>query len=138
MGYFKDAEEVYEHLGGLFRRLADDPELGSKLRRADTVVRYEHTEPDAVITVRVKEGEPAEIDFGASGMEPEVTMAMPADVAHRFWLGEVNVAVALARGQIRAEGPVDKLLRIVPLARPAFPLYREQLIAEGRADLAQA
>ena len=29
---------------------------------------------------------------------------MEADTAHRFWLGKVNVTVALARGQIKAEG----------------------------------
>ena len=38
-------------------------------------------------------------------MEPEVTMSMAADTAHRFWLGQVNITVAIARGQIKAKGP---------------------------------
>ena len=33
---------------------------------------------------------------------------MEADTAHRFWLGQVNVTVALARGQIKAKGPVRR------------------------------
>ena len=69
-------------------------------------------------------------------MEPEVTMTMAADTAHEFWLGQVNVTVALARGQIKAKGPVAKILKLVPLAKPAFPRYKAQLEEQGRADLA--
>lgn len=137
MAYFKDAQEVYEHLGKLIADVANDDELGPKFRRADTILRYEYTEPAATITVRLEEGEPGDVDFGESAMVPEVTMAMAADVAHRFWLGEVNVAVALTRGQIKARGPVNKILKLVPLAKPAFPRYRQQLIDQGREDLVE-
>ena len=54
-------------------------------------------------------------------MEPEVVMSMEADTAHRFWLGQVNVTTALARGQIKASGPVAKILKLVPLTKPALP-----------------
>lgn len=137
MAYFKDAQEVYEHLGKLIADVANDDELGPKFRRADTILRYEYTEPAATITVRLEEGGPGDVDFGESAMVPEVTMSMAADVAHRFWLGEVNVAVALTRGQIKARGPVNKILRLVPLAKPAFPRYRQQLIDQGREDLVE-
>jgi putative sterol carrier protein len=68
-------------------------------------------------------------------MEPEVTMSMAADTAHKFWLGQVNVTVALARGQIKATGPVAKILKLVPLTKPVFPRYKAQLEAQGRDDL---
>jgi hypothetical protein len=60
---------------------------------------------------------------------------MDADTAHRFWLGQVNITVALARGQIRARGPVAPVLRLVPLIEPAYGRYRAQLEAAGRDDL---
>ena len=78
------------------------------------------------------------MDLGESEMEPEVTMAMEADTAHRFWLGEVNVTVALARGQIKAKGPVAKILKLVPLTKPVFPRYKAQLERQGRDDLIDA
>ena len=31
-------------------------------------------------------------------------MPMAADTGHRFWLGEVNMTIALARGEITADG----------------------------------
>jgi hypothetical protein len=62
-------------------------------------------------------------------------MSMEADTAHRFWLGQVNVTVALARGQIKAKGPVAKILKLVPLTKPVFPRYKAQLESQGRSDL---
>ena len=135
MPYFKDADEVYATLGKLFQDLAVDDELAPKFRKANTIVRYEFQDPDSAITVRLQEGQPGDVDFGESQMEPEVTMSMAADTAHRFWLGQVNVTVALARGQIKAKGPVAKILKLVPLAKPVFPRYQAQLEAQGRDDL---
>ena len=138
MGYFQNEQEVYDTIGKLFEDLRDDPELFSKFQKADTIVRYEFSEPESQITVKMLDGEPGQVDFGPSEMEPEVTMNMAADTAHRFWLGKVNITVALARGQIKAQGPVAKVLKLVPLVEPVFPRYEAQLEEQGRTDLAQA
>jgi hypothetical protein len=138
VGYFESEQEVYDTLGKLFEDLRDDPDLFPKFQNANTIVRYEFHHPDSQITVKMLEGESGQVDLGPSELEPEVTMTMDADTAHRFWLGKVNVTVALARGQIRASGPVSKILRLVPLTKPVFPRYEAQLEEQGRTDLAQA
>jgi hypothetical protein len=135
VAYFKDDQEVYDTLGKLFKELADDEELAPNFRKANTIVQYEYREPESTITVRLQEGQPGDVDFGETDMEPEVVMSMEADTAHRFWLGKVNVTVALARGQIKAKGPVAKILKLVPLTKPVFPRYKAQLEADGREDL---
>jgi hypothetical protein len=138
LAYFKDADDVYATIGRLFVELTADDELGPKFRKANTIVRYEYSNPDSAITLRLQEGEPGDVDFGDSEMDPEVTMSMEADTAHKFWLGDVNVTVALARGQIKARGPVAKILKLVPLTKPVFPRYKAQLEAQGRTDLVNA
>jgi putative sterol carrier protein len=135
MAYFKDAQEVYDTIGKLFVDLAVDEDLGPKFRKANTIVQYDHRDPDSTITVRLQEDQPSDVDFGETEMEPEVVMSMEADTAHRFWLGRVNVTVALARGQIKASGPVAKILKLVPLTKPVYPRYKAQLEAQGRDDL---
>ena len=137
LGYFRNDQEIYETIGKLFEGLRDDPELFPKFQKANTIVRYEFREPDSEITVKMLDGEPGQVDFGPSEMEPEVTMSMEADTAHRFWLGKVNITVALARGQIKAQGPVAKVLKLVPLVKPVFQRYEAQLEEQGRTDLAQ-
>ena len=75
------------------------------------VPQGEHDRPLRVLRSRVRRSpcgcrraRPSEVDFGESEMEPEVTMTMEADTAHRFWLGQVNVTVALARGADQGAG----------------------------------
>jgi putative sterol carrier protein len=133
--YFKDEAEVYEYIGRLFQELVEDEQLGPRFLKANTVVQYQYREPESQITLKLVEGEEPRVEFGPSDIEPEVVMTMDADTAHRFWLGEVKVTVALARGQMRAKGPVAKILRLVPLLKPVFPRYRKMLEAAGREDL---
>jgi hypothetical protein len=135
MPYFRDADDVYAHLGKLLQDLVADPDLGPKFRQANTVVRYEFRNPESEITVKLLKAEEGSVDIGPSAVEPEVTMSMEADTAHKFWLGKVSPTVALAKGQMKAKGPVAKILKLVPLAKPAFPRYRQQLEDAGRADL---
>jgi putative sterol carrier protein len=136
--YFKDADEVYAHLGKLLQDVVADEELGPRLQRTDTVVQYRLRNPDSQVTVRMLEEGERQVELGPTQTEPEVVMAMEADTAHRLWLGEVNVTIALARGEISARGPVAKILKLVPLPKSVVPRYRAQLEAAGREDLAQA
>ena len=139
MPYFKDAEDVYANLGLFMRQLAVDPEMAPALKRADTTFQLRMRNPDSVLTVRPpQEDQPPQVDLGDTTLRPEVVLQLDADIAHRFWLGQVNVAVALANGDIRARGPVAKILKLVPLVKPGFPRYRQQLEAAGREDLLQA
>jgi hypothetical protein len=135
MPYFKDEQEVYEYLGALFVGLNEDEELAPQFRKADTIVQYIYRKPDSQITIKMLDGEEGQVDFGPTKLDPEVVMTMDADVAHRFWLGKVNVTIAIARGQIKTQGPVAKILRLVPLVKPVFPRYRAQLEDAGRGDL---
>src|SRR5918998_1035075 len=138
MAYFKDDSEVYQYIGKLFEDLATDDELAPKFRKANTIVQYQYRNPESQITVRMIEGEEGDVDCGDTTMEPEVVMTMEADTAHKFWLGKVNVTVALARGQMKAKGPVAKILKLVPLTKPVFPRYRALLQDAGREDLLEA
>ena len=135
MPYFTDEQEVYRFIGRLFEDLMVDDDLAPRFKKANTIVQYRYRDPDARVTVKSLEGEDGQVDLGPTDLEPEVVLSMEADTAHRFWLGKVNVTVALARGQMRATGPVAKILKLVPLVKPVFPRYKAMLKAAGRDDL---
>ena len=137
MPYFADADDVYAHIGKLFQDVAADPELGPRLRRADCTVQQRLRRPDALVTVRMAAGEePLQADLGQSSLQPDVVLQMDADTAHRLWLGRINVAVALARGEIRTRGPSATVLRLIPLIEPVSVRYQAHLEGAGREDLA--
>jgi hypothetical protein len=58
---------------------------------------------------------------------------MRADIADQYWRGRYNLAVGLAKGQVKAKGPVNKILKLVPLTKPLFPVYNE-LVSEKDAS----
>jgi len=120
---FASADDVYSRIGRVIQELASDPELIPVIKDADTVVRYELHDPEAAITVGSRGGV-VRVDLGPSDQEPEVVISMDADVAHSYLLGEIDMTVALARGQILAEGPVTKLLAVLPAFEPLLPRYR--------------
>jgi hypothetical protein len=133
-----DEQEVYRHIGKVFVDLMEDADLVVQLKRANTIVQYRLHDPDAQVTVKILEGEDRQVDLGPTDLKPEVVMTMAADIAHLFWLEKVNPTVALARGEIKAKGPVEKILQLVPLVQPVFPRYKAHLEEAGRGDLIEA
>src|SRR3954462_8369410 len=99
MGTFKSADEFREVMDRCFELMSTDPEMGPKLRDADTPQRWEFPDLDLVVTVTAADG-------GSSGnlrwewsddvsWEPEVLMTMDSGVANRAFQGKENIAMAV-------------------------------------------
>ncbi|MFL5845828.1 MAG: sterol carrier protein [Solirubrobacteraceae bacterium] len=138
MPVFASEQDVYDHIGRLLQAMVADEHLATQFQRADAIVQYRYREPAATITVDARRDSEPCVLLGGCDLVPEVVLSMTADTAHRFFLGHVNVTVALARGDIQTHGPVAKILKMVPLVKPFFPHYRALLQAEGRPDLVPA
>lgn len=137
MPVFKDEAEVYQYIGGIFEEALADEQIGQKFADSGVILKVTHTEPNAVFTVDMPSKKVLYGDDAKNGPKPVVEMFMSADVGHRFWLGKVNISLALAKGQMRAKGPVPKILKLVPLAKGLFPKYRESLVKNGRSDIVE-
>lgn len=135
MASFRDADELYKYIGGVFEQGIADPEIGPKFKESGVVLQINYTDPDAVLTVDMPNGK---VYRGETDVKPNVEMFMSADNGHKFWLGKLNLAVSMAKGQVRAKGPVPKILKLVPIAKKLFPVYTDMLKQDGRADLLQA
>ncbi|MCK9247392.1 MAG: SCP2 sterol-binding domain-containing protein [Solirubrobacteraceae bacterium] len=127
MPYFKDGAEVEQYLGGVFRKAADTPE-GEKLAAADIDLQVYYSDPDAKVLIKMRQPKLEVVD-GGENEDADVKLYMPSDIGDKFWRGEYNLAVGLAKGQVKAKGPVAKILKLVPLTKPLFPMYRE-MVAE--------
>jgi len=127
MGYYKDAEEVYKYVGGVFRA-ARESEVGPKLATADVDMQIYYSDPESCLTIRMHSPNIEVLD-GSDDPNADIKLFMPADIGDKYWRGEYNLAVGLAKGQVKAKGPVNKILKLVPLTKPLFPIYR-QLVAE--------
>src|SRR5918999_4025636 len=115
---FKSARECREVLDQVFEMMSTDPEMGPKLRDAETPQRFEFPDVDLVVNVTAADGRDGQnlrwewsddVDW-----EPEVQMTMDSDVANRYFQGKENVAMAIARRRIKTSGNVKKALALIP------------------------
>jgi hypothetical protein len=136
MGVFKDDADVYKYVGGVFERGTTDPVLAPKFAESGVILRVTYTDPASVITVDFPNGK---VFTGAGvGPVPNVELFMSGDNGNKFWLGKLNLPVAMAKGSVRAKGPVPKILKLVPAAKALFGPYRDMLETDGRTDLLNA
>jgi hypothetical protein len=130
VGVFKDAAEAERYLGGIFQVAMQDEQIGGELAASGVVLRVAYRDPDCEITIDMPN---KQVYTGACDLTPTVELFMSADLGNKFWLGHVNLPVAMAKGQVRAKGPVPKILKLVPATKALFPHY-EQLLRESRRE----
>jgi hypothetical protein len=133
MAEFKSSKEFKEVMDRTFALMRDDPDMGPKLREANTPQRFEFTDLDLVVNVRA--GGPDEPNLAWEwsddiAWEPQVKMAMSSETANKYFQGKENVAIAIARRRIKAGGDVKAALALIPVTRPLYARYREMVAAD--------
>ncbi|MCB2186560.1 MAG: SCP2 sterol-binding domain-containing protein [Deltaproteobacteria bacterium] len=130
MPIFESTEKMYETLGDLFRTLLADPVAGPKFREADLVIRFVIDSPNGEIWLTREN----EVICGVpEDMKATVTMTLSGDTCHKFWLKQITMPVALAKGKIKAKGPMPKVLKLLPILKPAYEAYPAIAAAHGLA-----
>ncbi len=140
MGIFRDAAQFYDCVGGLMDFAKQDPQIGPKIAKSGIVIQFRYTEPEATTTINAKDepsqpGAYVDVIHGPCDLKPDVTMTMEADVSHAFWHGKVNLVAALAKKQIRAKGPIPKILKLLPAVKPLYEIYPKILREKGYQGL---
>lgn len=135
MATFSSEEEVYDVMGAFFEQVTKDPELGPKFQSAKTAFRINYTDPDAALLIDTTQ-DPIAVRTGeaASNSDVEVELTMTADDGHKFWLGDLNIPMAMARRKVKVDGPVGKLMGLLPAMQPAFGKYKTYLDERGLTD----
>jgi hypothetical protein len=133
MPAFKSPAEFREVMDRTFAIMSEDPEMGPRLREADTPQRFEFTDLEMVVNIRA--GQPDEPNLAWEwsddvGWEAKVRMAMSSETANRYFQGKENVAIAIARRRIKAGGDVKAALAIIPITKPLFSRYREMIATD--------
>jgi hypothetical protein len=123
MSAFASTDELQKTMVELWNQIKNDPSMCEKLLSSKLIVQFQYRDPDGKITIDCSDGKQFVIYGGETKVKPQVEMSMKADVAHEFWLGKVNVPVAILTGKMVARGPVNKALALLPVIRPAYEMY---------------
>ncbi len=134
MSTFTSSDDMYAVFTPFMHSLTTDPVVGQKFVAANTSFRVNHEDPDGVFLLDATVDPPVlYVGDDADGRPAEVDLTMSAEDGHKFWMGQLNLPVALARRKVKVSGGVAKLMGLVPALQPAYQLYREHLAAIGRS-----
>jgi putative sterol carrier protein len=135
MGSPKNAKEFREVMDRVFEMMSTDPEMGPKLREAETPQRFEFPDLDLVVNITARDAEEEgqnlvwewsdDVDW-----DPDVKMTMDSDVANKYFQGKENVAMAIARRRIKTSGNVKKALALIPITKPVESMYRDMIASD--------
>jgi putative sterol carrier protein len=112
-------ETAVELFGDLWTKMLEG-EFGQKLKENNMTIKFEVHDPE--LTMFVDDTGPC-FDEEAAAKSATVLMKMSLDTAHKFWLKDLNVPKALALRQIKAKGPIGKVLSLLPLLKPGQAMY---------------
>lgn len=108
-----------------------DERLGPRVAAVKPRMRFELTDTGVSLDLEVAEGGAGlRWSAGDPGWQPQVTLAMAAEVANRFLLGRESLAIALARGRARVSGDPRAALRCLAASRLIAERYRDVVEAE--------
>lgn len=119
MAVFANTEKMYEVLGELFNTLMKDEVVLQKYLDSNIIIKFDIFDPEGYIWL-TNDGR---VICGPADLKPTILMTLSGDSCHKFWLKELTLPIALAKGHIKAKGPMPKVLKLLPLLKPAYEAY---------------
>jgi hypothetical protein len=140
MSIFQDADMFYACVGELMDRAKTNPQVGPKIAKSGIIIQFRYRNPEAITTINAKDKptQPnayVDVFHGNCDLKPDVVMSMNADIPHAFWHGKVNLLNALAKKEIIAQGPIPKILKLLPAVQPLYLEYPQLLREKGFENL---
>ena len=138
--YYKDADDLYRIYGYFLDRVLMDDKIGRKMSKAGIIIKFIYTDPDAEITIDLKNpptqpGYYGTVYQGPCDLKEDVWSKQPADFSHRFWHGLENPIAGITKGKIKQGGKVTAMLKLLPVIKPAFQLFPVALKEMGLENL---
>jgi putative sterol carrier protein len=129
MPIFESTEKMYEVLGGLFTMLMQNQEVYTKAKEAGISILFQIHDPKGQIWL--DPDDPRHVICGAHDIKPTITMTLSGDSCHAFWLKKLSLPIAIATGKIKSKGPIPKVLKLLPMLKPAHEGYPEIARSHG-------
>ncbi|MEJ2715965.1 MAG: SCP2 sterol-binding domain-containing protein [Deltaproteobacteria bacterium] len=128
MEYWNDESEPIRAFVSLFETAKTDEDLRNGLRKVNQLIWFDYTQdgPNCSFHVDCRGGNLL-ISAGKPGEDPDLTMSLSADDAHRSWSNKLNPVMAITRKKIRVKGSATGLLRLAPKLKKVAKIYETVL-----------
>ncbi len=102
---FESAEEAEKVYLAFFEHITQHPELRPKFVEAGSSFRANYTDPDSAVSIDAGVDPPTVlVGDAARAAQVDVQLFMTADDGHQFWMGDLNIPMAMARRKVQDRG----------------------------------
>ena len=124
-----DEAELRQLLDEALTEVDADDRSGSLLRAAGLRLRFRFPDLDMCLNVTVSENDDHYLEWTFSDVEwePKLELLMDSAVANAYLQGEESLAIAIARGRVKAKGDTRNALLYVPALRLIVEPYRRMV-----------
>ena len=124
MEYWKNENEPIQAFVKLFQSAMADVELTSGLKKVNQLILFDYTEdgPNCSFWIDTRAGN-LNVGPGKPSEEPDMTMSLSADDAHRSWSNKLNPVMAITRKKIRVKGSAVGLMKLAPKLKKVAEIY---------------
>ena len=144
MGAFRDVREFRKVFDCLFDTMSRDERFGPPLRARRTPQKFVF--PDVGLALHVADSDDARAATGQHlvwvwgdgkrSWEPKVTLTTDSETANLYFLGEVNVPMALLTRRMKiTDGSPVHLLWTIPILYPFHAVWKQVLCEKGWTHL---
>jgi alkyl sulfatase BDS1-like metallo-beta-lactamase superfamily hydrolase len=121
---YQNETQLYSCLQDLFGRVeADLPQAADSLLKAKLCIRFNVSEPDAMLLINAKK-RPLHIEYGrANHHKPDLDVDITGEALHQILLGQLSLTKAVGSKQVKPKGPIWKIMALADLFYHAQKIY---------------
>jgi hypothetical protein len=130
---FRDAGEMRELLDRVLTEVDGDEKAGPLLRATGMRMRLRCPDLDVDVNIGASEDPAHYVEWSFEGdppWKPKLELTMDSATANEFLQGQTSIPVAIARGQVQANGDARSALLYLPATKLITDSYRRLVAAE--------
>jgi len=135
MEFWKNPEEAVTAIKKMWEEVGKDDELRPLAGKLNQLIVFDYTEdgPGCAVWIDCRNND-FKVGTGIPEGNPDLTMSLSADNAHRSWSNKLNPVLAITLKKIRIKGSATGLLKLVPKLKKVAAIYNKTLTDLGWAD----
>jgi len=136
MEYWKDENQPIELFLKLFEECKKESDVFEGLKKINQLIWYDFTEngPNCSVWVDTRGGN-LYVGSGKPAENPDLTLSMSLDLAHKAWSNKMSPMVAITTKKIRIKGNATSLLKLTPQLKRVAEIYKRVLEENGLGNL---
>ncbi|MCE5212766.1 MAG: SCP2 sterol-binding domain-containing protein [Deltaproteobacteria bacterium] len=136
MEYWKDENEAINIFLKLFEECKKESDVFEGLKKINQLIWYDCTEngPNCSVWVDTRGGKLL-AGPGKPAENPDLTLSMSADHAHKAWSNKASPIVAITTKKIRIKGNATSLLKLSPHLKKVAEIYNRVLEENSLSNL---